>query len=96
MENTAVVPDRCHQVSLELFVGIEIEVQRTDVILVLPLQADLQVVVLVDQVKEPLQEVVALLLRDAVDISHMASNRKDALPPCHRVGAHDWVYCLEL
>lgn len=70
--------------------------QRTDVILVLPLQADLQVVILVDQVKEPLQEVVALLLCHAIDISHMASNREDTLPPSDRVGAHDGVDCLEL
>lgn len=95
VENTAVVPNCCHQVSSESLLAMPGK-QRTDVILVLPLQAGLQVVVLVDQVKEPLQEVVALLLRHAVDIRHMATNGEDTLPPCHRVGAHDWVDCLEL
>lgn len=70
--------------------------QRTNVILVLPFQSNLQIVVLVDQVKEPLQKMVALLLRHAIDIPHMASNGEDTLPTSHRVGADNRVDCLEV
>lgn len=95
MENTAVVPDCCHQVSLDLLQN-NTAGQRTNVILVLPFQSDLQVVVLVDQIKEPLQEMVALLLRHAIDIPDMASNREDTFPPSHWVGADNRVDCLEV
>lgn len=52
--------------------------------------------VLVDQVKEPLQEMIALLLRHAIDIPDVASNGEDTLPPSHRVGADNRVDCLEV
>lgn len=54
---------------------------HTDVILVLPLEADLQIMILVDQVKEPLQEMITLLLSDTVDMTHVTSDGEDALPP---------------
>lgn len=52
--------------------------------------------VLVDQVEEPLQEMVALLLCHAIDVPHMTSDGEDALPPSDRVGADDWVDRLEV
>lgn len=70
--------------------------QLTNVILVLPFQSDLQIVILVDQVEEPLQEMVALLLRHTIDIPDVASNGEDTLPPSHRVGADNRVDRLEV
>lgn len=94
MENTAVVPDCCGKSVPDS--SLKKEGQRTEVILVLPLQAGLQVVVLVDQVEEPLQEMVALLLCHSVDVPHMPSDGEDALPPGDRVGADDRVDRLEV
>ena len=68
----------------------------TNVIRVLPLEPDLKVVVFVDNVKEPRQERLALLLCHAVDVTDMAADREDALPPCHRVGTDDGMNGLEL
>lgn len=52
--------------------------------------------VLVDQVKEPLQKMVALFLRHTIDVPYMAPYGEDTLPPSHRVGADDWVDRLEI
>lgn len=52
--------------------------------------------VLVNQVKEPLQKMVALFLRHTIDVPHMAPYGEDTLPPSHRIGADDWVDRLEI
>lgn len=39
---------------------------------------------------------VALLLRHAVNVPHMAPNWEDTLPPSHWISADDRVDCLEL
>jgi hypothetical protein len=53
-------------------------------------------VVLVDQVKEPLQEMITLFLGYAVDMTYMASDWEDALPTSHGIGADDRMDCLEV
>jgi hypothetical protein len=63
---------------------------------ILPLQPDLQIMVLVHQLQEPVQQLLALLLRHAVDVLHMPAHGEDALPPGHGVCAHDGVDGLEL
>lgn len=52
--------------------------------------------ILVDQVKEPLQEMIALLLGDPVDMTHMTSDWEDTLPPSHGISTDDRVDCLEV
>lgn len=59
--------------------------------LVLPLEPDLQVMVLVDKVQEPVEQLCALLLSQAIDVLDVTANREDALPASDRVGADDWV-----
>lgn len=52
--------------------------------------------VLVNQVKEPFQEMVTFFLRYAVDVPHVASHWENALPASHRIRANDGMDCLEL
>lgn len=63
----------------------------TDVVGVLPLQADLQVVVLVHKAQEPVEELLALLIGHAVDVAHVPANGEDALPSGHWVRPDDGV-----
>jgi hypothetical protein len=58
---------------------------RTNVIRVLPLQPNLQVMVLVHQVEEPRQQLLAFLACQAVDVLDVPAHGEDALPP------GDWV-----
>ena len=51
--------------------------------------------VLVDQIQEPLQKLLALLFRDPIDVFHVPANREDALPPSDRVSTHHWMDSLE-
>ena len=68
----------------------------TNVIRALPLEPDLQVVVLVDQIQEPAKQLGALLLGHAVDVLDVAAHRENGLPAGYRVGADDRVDGLEL
>ena len=52
----------------------------------LPLEADLQVVVELDEVEEMLQNRVGLVLRHAYDAAGEVRIHKDRLPARHRVG----------
>jgi hypothetical protein len=68
----------------------------TDVVRGLPLESNLQIVVLVDQVYEPIKQVLALFGCEAVDMLHMSAHGEDTLPAGDRVGANDGVNSLEL
>jgi len=61
----------------------------------LPLEPDLEVVVLVKKVKEPVEKLLALLLSDAVDVADVTSNGENTLPPSHWVGPHNGMDGLE-
>lgn len=65
------------------------------VVHVLPPVAQLQVVVLADELHEPLQEVLRLGLVEAVDHLHVVADGVHALPARHRVRADDGVHGLE-
>lgn len=52
--------------------------------------------ILVDEVEEPVEEMLALILGHTVDVLDMATNREDALPTGDRVGADNGVDSLEL
>lgn len=67
-----------------------------NVIGALPLEPDLQVMVLVQQIQEPLQQMVTLRRCQPVDVSGEATNREDALPAGDWVCANDWVYGLQV
>lgn len=69
---------------------------RTDIIRVLPLESNLQIVVVVHQIQEPLQQVLALFLGHAINVRHVSADGENALPPGHRVGSHNGVNGLEL
>lgn len=51
--------------------------------------------VLVDNIQEPVQQVLALLLRHTIDVLHVSANREDALPSGHRVRPDNRVNGLE-
>ena len=70
--------------------------ERTNVVLILPLEPDLSVMVLVDQFQEPAQQMLALRFRYAVDVFDMGTNWVYGLPASDRVRTNDWVDCLEL
>ena len=70
--------------------------ELTQIILVAPLEADLEVVVLSDHSKEFIEEVGALALGKTVNVLHMVTNGKDCLPAGYWVGADNWVYSGKL
>lgn len=68
---------------------------RTNVVGALPLQPNLEVVVLIQQAKEPVEELPALLLGHLVNVAHVDPDGEDALPPRHRVRPDDGVLGAE-
>lgn len=62
-----------------------------DIVAVLPADADLQVVVVDQQLGEPLQQRLGLELGHVVDVRQVAADGEDGLPARDRVGAHDGV-----
>lgn len=61
----------------------------------LPLEPDLQVMILHNQLAKPPQEMLALVLGQPVDPLHVVAHGKHRLPPRDRVGADDGVHGLE-
>lgn len=68
----------------------------TNVVRVVPLEPNLQIVVLVNQVQKPVQQLGTLLLGQTVDVPDVPTDGEDALPTRHRVRPHDRVNGLEL
>lgn len=68
----------------------------TDVVLALPFEADLKIVVLVDQVLEPLEKMSALLACQPVDILGESTEGEDALPASDWVRANHRVHGLQV
>lgn len=64
-------------------------VKLTDIIFVPPFEANLQVMVLGDGVVEFLQDVLAFVRMDFVDVFRKGTDGEDTLPPGDGVGAHD-------
>lgn len=62
-----------------------------DIVLVPPLESRLQLVVAVDEVQVPLEQPVALLVRQPVDVLHVPAHGENALPARHGVGPHQRV-----
>ena len=65
------------------------------VIEVVPLVPDLQIVVLHNQRHKPVEEVLALLLGQAIDALHVAADAKHRLPSRHGVGPDERVGCFK-
>lgn len=70
--------------------------RHTEIIRVLPTVAHLQVMILHDQVYEPVGEIFALLIAQSVDSLHMSANSEDTLPSCNRIGADYWVLSTQI
>lgn len=66
-----------------------------EVVEVLPAVADLEVVVLDDEVDEPVEEVARLVVGEALDALDVVADGEDALPARHGVRADDGVVRLE-
>lgn len=81
---------------LWLFAQYAIGSRRTNVVLVVPLEANLQVVVLGDHLTESLEQVVGLLVSQLIDILGEGANGVDALPASDRIGAHNRMHGTEL
>lgn len=60
-----------------------------------PSVADLQVMILHNQADEPVQEVLGLVFREAVNVLDVVAHGEDRLPAGHGVGAHDGVDSLK-
>lgn len=52
--------------------------------------------VLVHQLQEPIEDILALLLSETIDMPHVTTDGKDTLPSCDRVGPNHWMDCLKL
>jgi len=53
-------------------------------------------VVLVDELQEPAQQMLALCLRHAIDVFHVGADWEDGLPASDRVRTNNWMDRLEL
>jgi hypothetical protein len=63
----------------------------TKIILVVPLEADLEIMVLGDHTEELVEKMGRLVLSQAVDVLDVVADSEDGLPACNWVGADDWV-----
>lgn len=63
---------------------------------VLPSMADLEIMVLHDQGKEPVQRMLALLLTKLIDLRHVVAYTKDGFPAGYRVCANNWMDGFQL
>ena len=70
-------------------------VPNREVIDGIPLEPDLKIVVLHDELHKPRQEVLALLIGQAVDALDVVANAEDGLPAGDRVGADEGVDGLQ-
>jgi hypothetical protein len=68
----------------------------TNIIRVLPLEADLQVMIFVHQVQEPVQQVPRLDFGHTIDVADVPADGEDTLPSGHWVRAHHRVHGPEL
>ena len=82
-------------VSYKQFANI-ITRRHTEIIRVLPAEAHLQIMILHDQVYEPVGEMFALFVAQSVDFLHMGANSEDTLPSCNRIGADHWVLSTQI
>lgn len=78
-----------------------VQVQRegiwlTKVVLVVPLEADLEIMVLCDHTEELVEKVGGLVLSQAVDVLDVVADSEDGLPAGNGVGADNWVLGREL
>lgn len=90
MEYTAIIPDRCDWVSTQ---QDELDSQQpTNVVGVLPLEPHLEIVSVDDQVVEPLQEIIAFFLLEAIDVLGEHAHGEDGVPACDRIGSDDLMY----
>jgi hypothetical protein len=53
-------------------------------------------VVIEDEPYEPVKQMLALLLRDLVDVLDMSANREYGLPPCDGIRADNRMNCFQL
>src|SRR5271155_3145607 len=70
--------------------------ELTNIIRILPLEPNLQVVILVHQFQEPLKNRFALLFGQPIDVSNVTADWEDPLPSSDRICADDWVDGFEL
>ena len=89
MVDASVVPNRCRKLLVK--VRNNNEVNHTQVVFVLPLEAHLQVMVLDHKIHEPVKEVSAFILGQSIDLVYMLANGKHALPACNWVCSDDGV-----
>ena len=64
--------------------------------MVVPLEADLQIMILSDHTKELIKQVSALTISQTVDVLDMMTNSEEGLPSSDGIGANDRVLCGEL
>lgn len=86
MERAAVIPDRFSQ---SAFRSSKLTfTELTKIILIPPFEPDLQIMILIDRIHKLLQQLRTLLIIELVDELRKRPQRKNALPPRHRVGPH--------
>jgi hypothetical protein len=62
----------------------------------LPLEPHLQVMVIDQQPAKPLQQRLALQLRDPIDMTNVSADGEDALPPRNRIRTNDGMHGCEV
>jgi hypothetical protein len=74
----------------------EKERKHTQIILVVPLEANLQVMVLGDHTEELIKQVSALTISQTVDVLHVMADSEDGFPSSHGVSANNRMLGGEL
>jgi hypothetical protein len=64
----------------------------THIVIVDPLVANLEIVILNDHLDEPVEQVLAFPLCHVVDVRNVTSHGEDALPSGDGIRADDWMY----
>lgn len=70
-------------------------IPNRNIILTLPLEPDLQIMIIHQQLSKPLQQILAFVAREAVDVGNVCADGEDAAPARHGVGADDGVHGFE-
>lgn len=68
----------------------------TEIVLVVPLEPDLQIMILRDHAEKFVEEMRALALSQAIDVLDVVTDRKDSFPASNRVGTNNWMLRGEL
>src|SRR5271156_4566488 len=64
-------------------------------IMLIPLESNLDIVIMRQQIQKVVQQQITLMFCNIIDVTYMMSHCKHTLPSSHWIGAHNRMHCLE-